>query len=206
PGQRRAKVSDAHTRTIDIVPTIAEVLGVELPYKTDGQPVSEAGKGGSITVSNGLKTTVTQPFSRMLAERREILRSNALRFGADTGLYELGPRSDLLGRPAPPPGAAAGGAASATLNQPEQWRNVKFGQDLIVPAFAAATLEGVRPGSLIAISVNGRVAATCRSFLFDGETWAGAILPPSTLRPGPNEIGVYSIGPGGSLTPLGGTE
>jgi hypothetical protein len=63
----------------------------------------------------------------------------------------------------------------------------------------------VAPGSLIAISVNGRVAATARSFIFQGEDWAGAVVPPSTLRPGPNSIGVYLIGPGGSLTPLGGT-
>ncbi len=203
PGQSTGKVSNAHTRTIDIVPTIAQVLGIKLPYKADGEPVSEAGSGGPVTISNGLKTTVTEPLSEMLAERREVLQQNALRFGADSGLFELGPRSDLLGKPAPPL-SGAGSSGTATLNQASQWQNVRFGKDLDVPAFVAATLDGVAPGSLIAISVNGRVAATSRSFLFQGEDWAGAVVPPSTLRPGPNSIGVYLIGAGGSLTPLGG--
>jgi hypothetical protein len=203
PGQTTGKVSEVHTRTVDIVPTVAKVLGVKLPYKTDGHPISEAGKGGPVAISNGLKTTVTEPFSRMLAERREVLRRNAQWLGADSGLWQLGPRSDLLGTPAPPV-SGAGSSGTASLNKPSQWDNVRFGRDLLVPAFVAATLEGVPAGSLIAISVNGRVAATCRAFLFEGDTWAGAVVPPQTLHRGHNSIGVYLIGPGGSLTPLGG--
>jgi hypothetical protein len=204
PGQRRGKVSNVHTRTVDIVPTIAQVLGVKLPYKADGKPISEEGTGGPVTLSNGLKTTVTEPLSEMLAERREILRRNARWLGADTDLFQLGPRADLLGRPAPPV-SGAGSSGTASLYSSTKWQNVKFGKDVEVPAFVAASLDGVPQASEIAISVNGTVAATCRSFHFDGEDWAGAVIPPSTLRPGQNSIGVYLIGPGGSLTPLGGT-
>jgi hypothetical protein len=136
----------------------------------------------------------------MLAERRLVLKRDNLRFGRDTGLWQLGPASDLIGRTAP----QLGGAGSASLDDESLWNNVKLGGDHKIPAFVAAKLDGVKGNSLIAISVNGRVAATCRSFLFNGDTWAGAVVPPQTLRPGRNSIGVYSIGPGGSLTPLGG--
>ena len=30
-----------HSRNVDIVPTIAEELGIEIPYEIDGEPISE---------------------------------------------------------------------------------------------------------------------------------------------------------------------
>jgi len=207
PGQKAGKVSETHTETVDVVPTIAKELGVKLPYKTLGKPISEKGDGDTITIKNGLKTTVHEPFEQMLAERRKVLQSAAIRFGDDTGLWQLGPRSDLLGRPVPPASQASGGQSAeldtAHGNQ-NLWDNVKTGGEGKLPAFVTAKLSGVKPASFIAISVNGRVAATCRAFLFNGDTWAGAIVPPQTLRQGRNSIGIYLIGPGHRLTPLGG--
>lgn len=203
PEQRRAEVSDIHARVVDIVPTIAEVLGVDVPYKTDGRPISQDTKGGEIEITTGLKTTLNEPLSRMLAQRRRMLLEQGRALGTTTGLWELGPRPDLIGAPAPSPNAT--GSASAELDNPGLYTDVRFKEGFKVPAFAAARLEGVRPQSEIAIAVNGRVAATDRAFLFDGDTWAGAIVPPQTLRPGPNSVGFYLIGTGGNLTPLGGT-
>jgi hypothetical protein len=131
------------------------------------------------------------------------LERNVLRFGADTGLWQLGPRPDLLGIPAPPISGATS-SATASLDDASLWNDVRFGPNLKVPAFVAARLQGIADRSPIAIAVNGRVAATSRAFLFDGDSWAGAVVPPQTLQPGRNSIGVYLIGPGNSLTPLGG--
>jgi hypothetical protein len=203
PGQRTGKVSEVHTHTIDILPTIAQQLGVKIPYKTEGKPISEDGAGGRITIKNGLKSTVREPFSEMLKERDQVLARASASLGANTGLWRLGPRPDLLGRAAPPV-SGAGSAGTASLYSNDQWNDVTFGKDRKIPAFVAATLEGVAGGRPIAISVNGRVAATCRSFLFKGDTWAGSIVPPQTLHRGRNSIGVYLIGAGDRLTPLGG--
>ena len=73
-----------------------------------------------------------------------------------------------------------------------------------VPAFIAGELEGPEPGSLIAIAVHGRVAATVRAFLDEGTISYGAVIPPRLLRPGRNPIGIYLVGPGSALIPLGG--
>ncbi len=125
PGQKTGKVSETHTHTIDIVPTIARELGVDLPYKTEGEPIVDDGSGGRVVIKNGLKTTVSEPFEKMLAERREILFRNKLRFGADTGIWQLGPRSDLLGKPAPPI-SGAGSAGSASLDDESLWSDVRL--------------------------------------------------------------------------------
>jgi hypothetical protein len=204
PGQRRGRVSDVHTRTVDIVPTIADVLGVEIPYEVDGVPVSDAGsEQRPVEMTTGLKTTVTEPVSKMIEQREEILRREAEWLGTGNGLFALGPRSDLLGRPVPPISGPADSPQSAEVYNPGVFTTpLVEGQK--VPAFAAATLEGVEKGREIAIAVNGRVAATARSFLLYGDIWAGAIVPPQTLHPGKNSVGFYLVEGGGELIPLGG--
>jgi hypothetical protein len=203
PGQTRAEASNVHTRNVDIVPTIAEVLGVDVPYETDGAPISQRGRSGDVEVTTGLKTTVTQPLAEVLDQRRLVVRNQGRALGTGNGIFELGPRPDLIGATVPP--ATGGGAASAELIDPSLYANVRLKKGFKLPAFPAARLQGVKPQSVIAIAVNGRVAATSSAFLFEDEIWAGAIVPPQTLRPGPNSVGFYLVGPGGSLTPLGGT-
>ena len=38
PGQERGEVVDHHVETIDVLPTIAEVLGFRIPWRVDGRP------------------------------------------------------------------------------------------------------------------------------------------------------------------------
>ena len=40
PGQRRGRITDKPVRTIDIVPTIADVLGFQIPWRIDGASLS----------------------------------------------------------------------------------------------------------------------------------------------------------------------
>jgi hypothetical protein len=99
PNQTKGKVSYRHTQDIDIVPTIAQVLHVKLPYKPEGEPISQTGRGGKIVITNGLKTTVSEPLAAMLKERRLVLdRAKAwLHIDQAKNLFALGPRPDLVG-------------------------------------------------------------------------------------------------------------
>jgi sulfatase-like protein len=189
PGQTRGQVSDVHTRSIDIVPTTAQVLGIDLPYEAGGVPISEAGLERPITISNGFKNAVSAPFPEFLAQRRLVLRQAAQQLGAHTGLFQLGPRSNLLGRRAPASGR--GSAHTATIDSHLDFSHVAARRDGKVPAFVNGTIGGTPPGSVIAIGVNGRIVATCRTFPFNGKTRWGAVVPPWTLHRGGNSVGVY---------------
>jgi len=57
---------------------------------------------------------------------------------------------------------------------------------------------------VIAIGLNGRVAATCRAFRFKGKTRWGAVVPPSTVHSGGNSVGIYLVR-GHRLVGLGGS-
>ncbi|MEK6276729.1 MAG: sulfatase-like hydrolase/transferase [Actinomycetota bacterium] len=189
PGQTEGAVSNLHTSTIDIVPTTAQVLGIELPYETDGVPISEAGYGGSIRISNAFNKVAHEPFRKFRRERRRVLRRAARQLGSHTGLFQLGPRSSLLGRRAR--ASHGGSAANATLDSRLDFRPVVLGGGRKVPAFVNGTIGGSAAGSVIAIAVNGRIVATCRAFRFKGQTRWGAVVPPSALHSGSNSVGVY---------------
>jgi hypothetical protein len=191
PGQARGVVSDIHTRTIDIVPTTAEVLGIPLTYQTDGIPISGGGFAGPVTISNGFRKQVSEPLSDVLAERSVVLRRAARQLGGRTGLFRLGPRSELLGRRARASGR--GTAQNATIDSRLDFGNVTLGGGRKVPAFVNGTIGGAAAGRVIAIGVNGRIVATCRTFRFKGRTRWGAVVPPSTLHSGSNSVGVYLV-------------
>jgi Sulfatase len=188
PGQTKGSVSGIHTHSIDIVPTIAQTLGIELPYKAEGVPISEDGPGGPITISNGFKNSVTVPFSTFLAERSQVLRGAATDLGPHTGLFRLGPRSSLLGRRAP-----SGAARTARIDGGLDLAHVVLGRGRKVPAFVNGTIGGAASGSVVAIGVNGRIVATCRAFNFKGRTRWGAVVPPSTVHGGNNSVGAYLV-------------
>ena len=197
PGQTQGQVSDLHTETIDIVPTVARVLGIELPYEADGQPISEIVAERPVRVANSFRQIVEMPISGLLAQREIVLGDAARALGARTSLFALGPRSDLIGRRAP----AARGSGGAHIDRRLDFDRVRLGAAKL-PAFVNGTVRGSLAGEVIAIGVNGRIAATCRAFRFRGRTRWGAVIRPSTLRRGRNSVGVHLLR-GGRLVPLG---
>jgi Sulfatase len=199
PGQTQGQVSDLHSRTIDIVPTTAQVLGIDLPYKTEGVPISDDGTEGAVTILNGFNQEVSAPLSTLLTERDAVLRRAAQDLGAHTGLFALGPRSDLLGRHAP-----GGSGRGAALDSRLDYGHVVLGAGRKVPAFVDGTARGNLAGHVFAIALNGRIVATCRAFRFKGRTRWGAVVPPSTVHPGSNSVGVYLVR-ANRLVRLGGT-
>ncbi len=120
PGQTSGKVSNVHTHTTDILPTIAKTLGVKVPYKTEGKPISDDSGGGRVVIKNGLKTTVSQSFGQMLAQRRKVLARSSQWLGKDTGLFSLGPRPQVLGSSVP----AVSGSGGSRKRQPQRPRPV----------------------------------------------------------------------------------
>ena len=202
PGQTKGGTSPIHSRTIDIVPTIAQQLGIENLYKTQGKPISEEGRGGEVAVTNGQGEVIRMPLSRMLRQRGAVVKQAFFRLGSGD-LFDLGPAPGLIGTTAPALSIGIRPGTSATVENGDALEHVDpRGQE--VPAFIAGELEGVKPGALIAVTVNGTVEATGRAFLFNGELQYGAVVPPSSFGAGRNQIGVYEVGPGNVLTPLGG--
>ncbi len=60
----------------------------------------------------------------------------------------------------------------------------------VLPSFIAGDAGPLRPGAELAVAVNGRVEATTRVYRDDGRSRYAALVPPSSLREGANDVAV----------------
>jgi hypothetical protein len=194
PGQRQGGVEDAHVRTVDILPTMAELLGMRVPWETDGEPATDVRPGDHPRVvvhkSNG--DLAVGDFEELVERRGRVLERQVELFGdADEppGLFAVGPHPELLGREVD--GLAAQGPDAPTyVLYGDSW----YDPDApVLPTRIAGEIDGERGGEDVAIAVNGRIAAVTRTFSFAGKTLISALLPESAFRAGANQVRLYLV-------------
>ena len=99
PGERTGRVDPRNARTTDILPTIADVIGVTMPWKVDGVPLRGASRGRPVVVENFNGETVTASPDAVEAGVLATARRNAALFGVGSdSLYRIGPHQDLIGK------------------------------------------------------------------------------------------------------------
>ena len=165
PKQRSGRVNDEAARTIDILPTVAEAAGVRLDGEVDGGPLDALGsRDDSVRVSSYTGTPVEISFAGFVRRRDAEVRRRLRLFGS--GGFET----------SSPPGRsrAWSGASSRPFRPgPAAFRHSSTRSGLAsfspgsatVPAFVTGRLSGsVVGGELVAIALNGRIAAVTKSY------------------------------------------
>lgn len=208
PGQDRPAVSDRHARTVDVLPTVADLVGADLPFEVDGVAAGEAPDSPEVTAfgdySGGFQTVQRSDMDKTQAELTR-LKEDVLG-GAPSlrAAFDLGPRPDLLGAPAQPLASGANEGAGYELVAPELYDDVSLERS--PPCQLVAILEDVEEGSPLAVTVNGRVAATTRAYTATtGDSQAFALIDPSRMQAGDNEVELWRIegtGDDVELTPI----
>jgi hypothetical protein len=201
PGQRRGRISDAYARTLDVTPTIADVMGWRLGYRADGHsafgPVTERRRSVQLTTRD-FSTTIRISGRRWEARRAAVVRRRLRQFGSGdlASLFTgIGPNRDLIGRQV---GDAAASASSvrAALARPELLADVRP-RSGIAPTHIAGDLRGGRAGATraLAVAVNGRIEAVGRSFNLQGDPVEhfALMVPESSLRAGRNSVELFEV-------------
>jgi hypothetical protein len=194
PGQRAGTIVDAHVRTIDLLPTIADILDVPIPWRTDGSSAVHVrpGEHPEVVVFTSSGERVTGDPDELVERRHSVLERQLGLFGegdGPPGLFAVGPRPELLGRRVDRLSVAQGNGATVELYGDAFYDP----EGPIVPARASGRLEGVPTGRDLAVAVNGRIAATTRSFELEGDVVFSAVLPESAFRPGANRLRVFVV-------------
>jgi hypothetical protein len=208
PSQRTGRVSNGPVETIDILPTIADELGVDLPWPVDGRSAAGPAPAGRPAVD--MLTRDWEPLRLDAAELEQRMRAALARkegfFGSGSdgpGLYAVGPHPELVGRPVSALGAVDGGGASAAIDAASELADVDLAREL--PALLSGRISGAGPGRHdLAFAVNGRVATVGSSFPWDGEERFTALAPPDAFRAGRNVVEVLLVPPSGPPRRLGG--
>jgi hypothetical protein len=203
PGQHSAAVDNGAVRTIDVLPTIAKAAGVDIPWKTDGMPADErpVDPTAKIEVTNQGQLGTSQPLGDLLADRdaRQAYETKLLR----NGVYELGPRPNLIGREVGE-SAPADTGPHATIDEPGDFAAVADDAP-VLPAFLSGAVTGLPADSVLAVAVNGRIEATTRTYPWQGHFEYVAMLRAESLHPGANTVTILQVLPGDRLRAIGAT-
>lgn len=217
PGQRRGATSDAWMRTIDVLPTIAALLRVQIPWRHDGRPPGSAevrGRRSVTMLKRGFSGSVTLGTAEFSRQRSAVLARKARLFGSGDerpGLYGLGPNPGLVGRSLDELEVAprAGRGPRVTVDNPGALSAVDRVTG-IVPAQLTGTVDGDAAGARhdFALAVNGRIEAVTRSAYLEGDAqqFLAAMLPEESLLDGANLVQVLLVEGGGArprLTEVG---
>jgi hypothetical protein len=204
PGQTRGHEDRRDVQTIDIVPTIADVLGIHLPWPVDGQSLRAGPVERSVRIGRRDEPAVVARPGAVAAAAVATAGRNAAWFGTGAeSLYHFGPRRDLLGRPiASFPRAAAAGA-DVLIPRAAELGAVDMSSGYVpVHVLGRIHWDGLRPREDIAVAVNGRVAAVSRPFVSTGDTWFAAMIDEDLLHGGSNSLDVFAVRGAGAATHL----
>jgi hypothetical protein len=203
PGQRRGRVDSREARTVDIIPTIADVLALELPWAVDGRSLrDEPAARTDVEVSQRDGTRVVAPSADVERAVQAALRRKSALFGEGSdSLYDIGSNRNLLGMKLAELPVQRSTAARVAFDDEGLLAHVRLSSSF-VPARVTGSVEGVEIGPRVelAVAVNGRIAALTRSISLDGEQRFAALLPETAFRDGANVVELLSI-QGGRSTP-----
>jgi hypothetical protein len=210
PNQRRAIVDDRDAETLDVVPTIADVIGVRIPWHVDGRSLRGAPVARRVRVGHPGRASVSASPDLVASGVLATARRNAALFGeGHDSLYRLGPYTELLGRLMRAPVGASAERDDIQLENPSQFAEVRK-RSLFVPSLIEGNVgnDAAGLGEALAIAVNGRIAATTETFAEGGGRHFMSLVPEGAFREGANSVDVYAIREHAravSLVRLGGT-
>ncbi len=197
PFQHQGSINDRPLETIDILPTLADILGVELPWETDGcsafGPCAERIR--SISSHSGKRLTfdgLAEGFERAV-ERQHQLFGSGFSFPV-----VLGSHHQLVGKRLEEFGNIREINVQITIDRPDRFTAVDLQADF-VPAYITGSIAPPRrsgqPLSL-AVAVNGTIQAVTQpwSIPIQGRhgSWS-AVVPESVFQTGQNTIEVFVI-------------
>jgi len=192
PGQRDGAVVNTHVRTLDLVPTIADALGIEIPWRVDGRSAFKGGHSNRVDflTDRGLARADVLELAR---QRDRTVRRKVALFPAS--LLDLGPHPELRGRRVADLRVARGAAqASVDSEIASLLRSLPADSD-IVPAQVMGSISGsgAAANRPLALAVNGRIAAVSRTYREGATVRYSAMASESALHPGRNDVELFWI-------------
>ncbi len=200
PGQEKGMVDNRFVESIDILPSIAHALGVEMPWNVDGVSLfSPQYQERSRFRLASHKEPREWVFEKEDVERqiKELKRRVLSIFGSGSskpnGLFTIGPHEELLGKIPDVNIPVRDGPIKTKINEQPFFYDLDLARD-VLPLYISGRVEATHVGEelpkTLAISLNNRVWVTTKPFN-NGDF--AAMLPEEALMQGKNSIEIFAV-------------
>ena len=204
PGQTTGKRDLRNAQTIDVFPTIVDVLGGELAEPVDGisllAPESEAPATKRGDSNRGFSYEVElDEYVAALADARQWFGEQLAKLETPNGLIAPGPRQELVGR------------SIESLNVVEETGRVEYpwpglyewfdSDQRVYPLVVRGEVTADELPEAFAIVVDGVVWTTVAPYRVSGHVASvGAFVPMEAFKPGPIVVEILGIREGNTVT------
>jgi Sulfatase len=195
PHQDRGEVDITPARTVDVMPTLAAHLGLQIPWVHDGQPLLDEARQRQLTVqSSEGEDVLLDDVEDGVATATQYVESVFGTIGGSFDLYSFGDYDALIGAA---PSNVVTGTSELTTVVDESWRLIHVTPNTgeFVPGFIHGELTGTMDEDLhVAVALNGVIETVVPTF-DRGEQGArfSAILPDTAFVSGFNDLEVMAV-------------
>jgi hypothetical protein len=184
PGQGDGVVRDEPASTVDVLPSIVDLLGIESEWDFDGHSLFD---GSEPTVERLVTSEVGAAFA--------VAARNAAQFPRGEGwddLAAVGEAQDLVGRPVE--GVAVGAPSELTVSFDRRELLVELSLTGAVPYSLRGSVTGSErtPPELV-VALNGTFAGAIGGYRPDGGSWLFSGLMANYFVDGANDVVVYQV-------------
>jgi Sulfatase len=193
PGQAEGRIDEAPASTVDVLPSIIDLLGIETDWELEGHSLFD----GSERVIDRKVASDIEPALRLAAAHQAQFPR-----GEDwMALAAVGEGEDLVGNPVGDYRVAAPSPLHWQPDAAEILQDLSLAEDP-VPYILEGEVTGAdsRPPELV-VAINGTLAGTLGGYLADGDAWRFTGYVGPLFRDGRNEVVAYEVErAGGAVT------
>ncbi len=200
PNQAEGTLNDRNIETVDILPTVADLLDIRLPWKVDGVSAKNRAIPERTTKRLIADRGVEHKFDSRLSAKANALRQQCERFrtGSWEGVFRVGLPEQLTQKPASE--LASRGIRLPIvyhLSEDAAFRNVDPTADILTTLITGELNRRIPspfvPLRLI-VSINDRIVALTQSYLENNGEKFSAVASDSDFTRGPNHVELFALG------------
>ncbi|HEX2374167.1 MAG TPA: sulfatase-like hydrolase/transferase [Actinomycetota bacterium] len=192
PHQTKGRVDDRNWEHVDLLPTLADMVGLSIPWKVDGfsqvgPPRRQRTDKTFYNHPGDLLIRPGPPNFRKVLEGVTDTQARAHQNG-ERGLYQFGSHADWIYKSPREVGRVAGSPVTVKITDWELFDAIDPGGPLVPSLVAGRVTSGTPPpGSVMVIAVNGRIGAAPGFYaqkLGTAPTSFGGVVPDFLYRKG----------------------